>query len=109
VAQPHQHSFKRQLPFDVTISVANLAATLSPDSPYYVSEINPNGSMDQGAPINFLAALDNPDHPYLGLTGWNGPTTVAGGKNPDWAVQVGGRGPVAASSFLSTTSSKRPL
>jgi hypothetical protein len=87
-----------QLIYDPVTNVAyltnaNLAATLSPDSPYYVSGINTDGSMDQGALINFLAALNNPDHPYLGLTGWNVPTTVAGGKNPDCTVQVGGGGP----------------
>ena len=86
-----------QLIYDPVTNVAhlanaNLAATLSPDSPYYVSGMNPDGSMDQGALLNFLAALNNPDHPYLGLTGWNVPTTVAGGKNPDCTVQVGGAG-----------------
>jgi hypothetical protein len=72
---------------------ANLAGSLRKDSEYYVSGINPDGSMNQGTLIRFLAALNNPDHPYLGLTGWNVPTTVAGGKNPDCTVQVGGAGP----------------
>jgi hypothetical protein len=87
-----------QLIYDPVTNVAylanaNLAATLSADSPYYVSGINPDGSMNQGTLINFLAALNNPEHPYLGLTGWNVPTTVAGGKNPDCTVQVAGGGP----------------
>jgi hypothetical protein len=87
-----------QLIYDPVTNVAylanaNLAETLSADSPYYVSGINPDGSMNQGTLINFLAALNNPEHPYLGLTGWNVPTTVPGGKNSDCTVQVAGEGP----------------
>jgi len=88
----------RQLIYDPVTNVAylanaNLAATLKPDSPYYVSGINPDGSMDQITLGNFLAALNNPAHPYLGLTGWNVPTTVAGGANPDCTIQVKTGGP----------------
>jgi hypothetical protein len=72
---------------------ANLAATLEPDSPYYVNGINPDGSMNKATLKKFLAALNNPEHPYLGLTGWNVPATVAGGANPDCSIQVDTGGP----------------
>ena len=93
-----QPRWDRQLIYDPVTNVAylanaNLAATLKPDSPYYVSGINPDGSMDQITLGNFLAALNNPAHPYLGLTGWNVPTTVAGGANPDCTIQVKTGGP----------------
>jgi hypothetical protein len=83
----------RKLIYDPVTNVAylanaNLAATLKPDSPYYVSGINLDGSMDQKTLESFLAALNNPEHPYLGLTGWSVPTTVAGGKNPNCTIQV---------------------
>jgi hypothetical protein len=83
----------RQLIYDPVTNVAylanaNLAATLKPDSPYYVSGINPDGSMDQITLTSFLAALNNPAHPFMGLTGWNVPTIVAGGANPDCTIQV---------------------
>jgi hypothetical protein len=87
-----------QLIYDPVTNVAylanaNLAATLKPDSPYYVSGLNPHGSMNQATLVKFLAALNNPEHPYLGLTGWNVPTTVSGGANPDCSIQVGTGGP----------------
>jgi hypothetical protein len=83
-----------QLIYDPVTNVAylanaNLAATLTPDSPYYVKGINPDGSMNQAVLGDFLSALNNPEHPYLGLTGWNMPTTVAGGANPNCSIQVG--------------------
>jgi hypothetical protein len=88
-----QPRWDRQLIYDPVTNVAylanaNLAATLKPDSPYYVSGINPDGSMDQVTLGYFLAALNNPAHPFMGLTGWNVPTTVSGGKNPDCTIQV---------------------
>ncbi|MGA1981835.1 MAG: hypothetical protein ABSG84_05125 [Acidobacteriaceae bacterium] len=88
-----QPRWDRQLIYDPVTNVAylanaNLAATLPADSPYYVSGINPDGSMDQATLADFLAALNNPAHPFMGLTGWNVPTTVAGGKNPDCSIQV---------------------
>jgi hypothetical protein len=93
-----QPRWDRQLIYDPVTKVAylangNLAATLPPDSPYYVSGINPDGSMNQATLVKFLAALNNPQHPYLGLTGWNVPTTVAGGANPTCSIQVGTGGP----------------
>jgi hypothetical protein len=47
-----QARWDRQLIYDPVTNVAylanaNLAATLKTDSPYYVSGINPDGSMDQ--------------------------------------------------------------
>jgi hypothetical protein len=72
---------------------ANLAATLKPESPYYVNGINPDGSMNQATLVKFLAALNDPEHPYLGLTGWNVPTTAPGGANADCSIQVGTGGP----------------
>src|SRR5271163_3154045 len=93
-----QPRFDLQLIYDPVTDVAylanaNLAATLPKDSLYYVDGINPDGSMDQGTLINFLAALNNPAHPFMGLTGWNVPTTVAGGKNPDCTIPTSGMGP----------------
>ena len=93
-----QPRFDLQLIYDPVTDVAylanaNLAATLPKDSPYYVDGINPDGSIDQGTLINFLAALNNPAHPFMGLTGWNVPTTVAGGKNPDCTIPTSGMGP----------------
>jgi hypothetical protein len=88
-----QPRWDRQLIYDPVTNVAylanaNLAATLEPDSPYYVPGINPDGSMNQATLVKFLAALNNAEHPYLGLTGWNVPTIVAGGVNPDCSIQV---------------------
>ena len=93
-----QPRFDRQLIYDPVTDVAylanaNLAATLKPDSPYYVSGINPDGSMNQATLTSFLAALNNPAHPFMGLTGWNVPTTVAGGKNADCTIPTSGTGP----------------
>jgi hypothetical protein len=65
---------------------ANLAATLSPDSPYYVTGINPDGSMNTTTLDNFLAALNNPAHPYLGLTGWTVPMIAQDGLNPNCSI-----------------------
>ena len=93
-----QPRWDRQLIYDPVTKVAylanaNFAATLRPDSPYYVTGINPDGSMNQETLANFLAALNNPEHPYLGLTGWSVPTTVAGGANADCSIQVKTGGP----------------
>lgn len=84
--------------YDPTLKVAflanaNLAATLSDDSPYYVSGINPDGSMDPPTVVKFLAALNNPDHPYLGLTGWTIPMISADGVNPKCTIEPGNGNP----------------
>jgi hypothetical protein len=77
---------------DVTfLANANLAGSLSHDSPYWVSGINPDGSMDLDTLTSFLAALNNPDNPYLGITGWMIPTVMA--NNPDCSVQTTGENP----------------
>ena len=88
-----QPRFDRQLIYDPVTNVAylanaNLAATLPKDSPYYVDGINPDGSMDQATLKSFLAALNNTDHPFMGLTGWNVPTIVAGGQDPDCTLPI---------------------
>ncbi len=70
----------------VFLANANLAATLSPDSPYYVNNINPDGSMNQGTLGKFLTALNNPANPYLGLTGWTLPEISVDGSNPDCTI-----------------------
>jgi hypothetical protein len=72
---------------------ANLAASLSPNSPYYVSGINPDGSMNTTTLTNFLAALNNPAHPFLGLTGWTIPTIAADGVNPNCTIEPGNANP----------------
>ncbi len=77
---------------DVTfLANANLAGTLSHDSPYWVSGINPDGSMNLDTLTNFLAALNKPDNPYLGITGWMIPTVMA--RNPDCSIQTTGENP----------------
>ncbi|HXW13035.1 MAG TPA: hypothetical protein VEN79_00870 [Terriglobia bacterium] len=64
--------------YDPTLDVsflanANLASTLSHDSPYWVDGINQDGSMNTTTLAAFLAALNNPANPYLGITGWTIP------------------------------------
>jgi hypothetical protein len=79
---------------DVTfLADANLAATLSPSSPYYVSNINPDGSMNVETLANFLAALNDPAHPYLGLTGWTVPLIAEDGLNPNCTIEPGNGNP----------------
>jgi hypothetical protein len=80
-----QPRFDRQLIYDPVMNVAylanaNLAATLKPDSPYYVSGINPDGSMDQTTLINFLAALNNKDHPFMVVP--SSPSSRKGARKP---------------------------
>jgi hypothetical protein len=80
--------------YDPTLNVtflanANLAATLPPSSPYYVSGINPNGSMSVETLASFLAALNNPANPYLGLTGWTVPMIAEDGQNPNCTIKPG--------------------
>ena len=87
--------------YDPTLKVtflanANLAATLSASSPYYVSGINPDGSMSATTLAKFLAALNNPAHPYLGLTGWTVPMIAQDGRNPNCTFQRGNGNPVIA-------------
>ena len=93
-----QPSFDGKLVYDPVLNVAflanaNLAGTLSPDSPYYVSGINPDGSMNVATSVNFLAALNNPAHPYLGLTGWTIPMIAADGTNPNCTINPGNANP----------------
>src|SRR5277367_2118001 len=81
-----QESFGGSLVYDPALDVtflanANLAGTLGHDSPYWVPGINPDGSMDIDTLTNFLAALNNPEDPYLGITGWTIPTVLA--SDPD--------------------------
>jgi hypothetical protein len=84
--------------YDPTLEVsflanANLAGTLSHDSPYWVDGINPDGSMDFATLTNFLAALNNPANPYLGITGWTIPAITIGVNNPDCTIQTTGGNP----------------
>jgi hypothetical protein len=79
------------LVYDPTLDVsflanANLAGTLGHDSPYWVDGINPDGSMNTTTLTNFLAALNNPANPYLGITGWTIPTIAADGENPNCTI-----------------------
>jgi hypothetical protein len=90
-----QPSFDGRLIYDPTLNVtflanANLAATLSPDSPYYVSGINPDGSMSAPTLVKFLAALNNPDHPYMGLTGWTVPMIAKSGPYSNCTISLNG-------------------
>jgi hypothetical protein len=78
----------------VFLANANLAGTLAPDSPYYVSGINPDGSMNQTALGNFLAALNSKTNPYMGLTGWTLPEIAVGGGNPDCTINPENGSPV---------------
>jgi hypothetical protein len=94
-----QRSLDGQLVYDPVLNVAflanaNLARTLSPDSPYYVSGINPDGSMNQATLTNFLAALNNPAHPYLGITGWTLPEIAVDGDNPNCTINPMNGSPV---------------
>jgi hypothetical protein len=87
-----------RLVYDPTLDVsflanANLAQTVCPGNFYYcVSGINPDGSMDIATLTNFLAALNNPDHPYLGITGWTIPALTIGVNNPDCTIQTTTKG-----------------
>jgi len=45
---------------------ANFAASLTPDSPYWVPGINPDGSMSLGTAVAFIAQLNR--NSYLGIT-----------------------------------------
>lgn len=58
----------------------NLAqALLKAGSPYAVAGINPDGSMNAATLVNFLAALNNPAHPFMGRTGWMVPLVAQDG------------------------------
>jgi hypothetical protein len=89
-----QPSFDGTLIYDPTLNVtflanANLAGTLPTASPYYVSGINPDGSMNAKTLADFLDALNNPAHPFMGLTGWTVPRIAADGLNPNCTLQRG--------------------
>jgi hypothetical protein len=98
-----RETFGRRLVYDPTLDVsflanANLAQTLceapAPVSFYYcISGINPDGSMDFDTLTAFLTALNNPDHPYLGLTGWTIPAITIGVDNADCTIQTMGGNP----------------
>jgi hypothetical protein len=86
-----QPGYDGQLVYDPVLNVvflanANLAGTLSPNSPYYVTGINPDGSMNQATLGAFLTALNNPENPYLGLTGWTLPEIAVNGANSDCTI-----------------------
>lgn len=83
--------------YDPTLNVtflanANLAATLSPTSPYYVGGINPDGSMSAKTLGKFLDALNNQAHPYLGLTGWTVPLVAEYGQDSSCTLSSVGPG-----------------
>jgi hypothetical protein len=52
---------------------ANFAASLGPDSPYWVPGINPNGSMSLRTAALFIKQLNK--YSYLGINTWRLPTT----------------------------------
>ena len=81
-----------ELIYDPTLNVtflanANLAVTLTPDSPYHVNGINPDGSMSATTLAKFLNALNDPAHPFMGLTGWTVPLVAADGQNSNCTIQ----------------------
>ena len=83
--------------YDPTLNVtflanANLAATLSPSSPYYFKDINPDGSMNAKTLVKFLKALNDPAHPYLGLTGWTVPLVADYGPDSNCTLSSVGPG-----------------
>ncbi len=53
---------------------ANFAASLKPDSPYWVPGINPDGSMSLGTAAHFIDQLNK--NAYLGIATWRLPTTI---------------------------------
>jgi hypothetical protein len=63
---------------------ANLAKSLTPGSPYYVSGINADGSMNLTVLNNLLNALNT--NTFMGLKGWTVPTTAANGVNGDCSI-----------------------
>jgi hypothetical protein len=92
-------SWDGKLVYDPVLNVvflanANLAGTLPPSSPYYVKNINPDGSMNQETLAKFLLALNNKDNPYMGLTGWTLPEISVDGSNPDCTINPMNGNPV---------------
>jgi hypothetical protein len=53
---------------------ANFAASLTQDSPYWVPNINSDGSMSLGTAVAFIQKLN--DNSYLGINTWRLPTTI---------------------------------
>lgn len=53
---------------------ANFAASLRPDSPYWVPGINPDGSMSLSTAVEFINQLNH--YAYLGIANWRLPTTI---------------------------------
>src|ERR1700678_4357773 len=53
---------------------ANIAGSVRPDSPYWVSGINPDGSMPLSVANAFVTKLN--ENAYLGITTWSLPITI---------------------------------
>jgi hypothetical protein len=53
---------------------ANFAASLKPDSPYWVPGINPDGSMSLHTATQFIDQLNK--NSYLGINNWRLPITI---------------------------------